>query len=382
MNKNEEYFVSLIYSHLNNTVPAAPDNINWEDIYRLSQINNIVGIIASELQKLDKDIRPDSKTLSLFNQQLAYTLIDYEEKEYAIKQIKDLLTENHIDHIFIKGEIIKKYYPVKELRTSADTDIIIRNEDIDKIRDIVNNKNIEITEDNGDGITFKLCNQSIEIHRDADCGNEYFKDIFALCTADGNEYIIDDYNHLFYILCHIIKHFKYCGAGIKMFMDIDVVIRHIGAFDYQKALKMSRNIGIETFFTTTMALCRKLFNTPINADINADSSLLELFSSEIISAGSFGFEKRDISSFYAIKSRKNGRQSKLNAFKALLFPTNDYLKMGFDYAKKHPILLPAAWVHRLFQAVFKNGSHSLDTINSIANSNNDNYIQLLNELDL
>lgn len=385
MNNNEKYFVSLIYSYLNSVPPALPQNIQWKEIYKLAEINNISGIIANEILKLDKKHQPESSILSEFRQQIGYTVIDFEEKEKAVDAIKVFLNNLKIDHIFIKGEIIKNYYPIKELRTSADTDIIIRDKDLKDLHDVLNSHGFGIYDVKTTGFSVKVYNQSIEFHGNLDYDNAYFKDIFDYCKKSGNEYFIDDYNHLLYVMCHIIKHFKFCGAGIKMFMDIDAIIRHIDDFDYEKFMNMSKKLNIEVFCKSALSLCNYLFDTPVKAEIDfeKDIKLRQLFESEIINGGSFGFSKRDLGSYYAVTSAKNGKASRLKAFSALLFPDSAYLKKQFGYAKKHPALLPAAWFNRIFLAVFKNGSHSLKTISSIAeNTNNNNYIELLNELKI
>ena len=168
-------------------------------------------------------------------------------------------------------------------------------------------------------------------------------------------------------------------------MDIDAVIRHIGNFDYSRFMDMSRKLNIEVFCKSALSLCNYLFDTPVKAEIDFDKDikLKQLFESEIINGGSFGFSKRDLGSYYAITSAKDGKASRIKAFSAMLFPNSAYLKKQFAYAKNHPVLLPAAWFNRIFLAVFKNGSHSVKTISSIAeNTNNDSYIELLNELKI
>lgn len=385
MNNNEKYFISLIYSYLNSAPPALPENIQWREIYRLAEINNISGIIANEVLKLDKEYQPDSKLLSEFKQQIGYTVIDFEEKKKAVDAVKVFFNSLKIDHIFIKGEIIKNYYPIKELRTSADTDIIIRDKDLKNLQDVLNGHGFGIYDVKTTGFSVKVYNQSIEFHGNLDYDNEYFKDIFDYCQRNGNEYFIDDYNHLLYVMCHIIKHFKFCGAGIKMFMDIDAVIRHIGDFDYERFMDMCKGVGIEVFCKSALSLCNYLFGTPVKAEIDfeKETKLRQLFESEIINCGSFGYSKRDLGSYYTISSAKDGKASKLKAFGALLFPDSAYLKKQFEYAKNHPVLLPAAWINRIFLAVFKNGSHSVKTISSIAeNTNSNSYIELLNELKI
>lgn len=384
MNNNEKYFIALINSHLNNTAPPEPVDVDFNEIYRLANINNIIGIVSSEVSGI-KDISSiDNGLLSKFRQQIGFTVINSAEKEASVSEITQILKENEIEYLFIKGEIIKRYYPTPALRVSADTDIIVRDNDLGKIKDILIGKNYKIFDEKDVGFSAWINKKNVEFHSEKDYDNKYFESIFDLCTNDGLEYKIDDYNHLLYVLCHIIKHFKYCGAGIKMFMDVDVLIRHIDNFDYDKFIKMCIDCGIESFSKITLSICNLLFNTPVKAEIDFEENieLKEMFEDEIINAGTFGFEKRDLGSFYAISSSKDGEASKSRAMRQFLFPKKEQLQKRYSYLEDKPYLLPIAWGNRAFNGVFKRGKHSVDTINMITNSNDDTYAKLLNELDI
>lgn len=390
MNSNEKYFVSLISSYLNNISPVAEENIDWQEIYRLSNIHNVCAITANQIMMLESKNQPEKNLLSKFRQKLGYTLIDSDSKTIAINDIKKMLTDAGIDFLLIKGAILRNYYPVKEFRTSGDIDIIIKYADIDRFRQIIISSNININDDSDNGFAFDYDKQHIEIHSTEDYDHPYFKNIFDMCTNNGYEYFIDDEQHLLYILCHIIKHFNLCGAGIKMFMDIDVIIRHIADFDYDKFMRKCAELHIETFAKASFSLCHYWFNTPIKSEINFDKNekFRKLFEDEIISSGSFGFNKRNLGDYYINKGiGKDGRNNfsaKLRALLALLFPSKRYLQNQCPYAKKHPILLPVAWLNRLFNAVFKRKAHSKSTIKSIMNTNKESeqYKRLLNELNI
>ena len=142
MNENEKYFVLLIASYLNQEEPPTADNkIDWEEIYRLSAIHNVAAITANQILQLKHGSLPNDELLSKFRQQIGYTVIDTAEKEETAVFIKDALRGAGIDFLFVKGAILKKYYPIPEFRTGSDTDVIIRNEDIKKCAQVFCAKN-------------------------------------------------------------------------------------------------------------------------------------------------------------------------------------------------------------------------------------------------
>lgn len=390
MNQNEKYFVTLISSYLNQATPPLPNNVDWQEIYRLACIHNVCAIVADRIMALSEDTGIDSELISKFRQQLGYTLIDTGEKEEAQNFIKELLESSNTDYIFIKGAVLKNYYPVPELRTSSDTDVIIRHTDMEKVRGIIAEKATDISDSNSNVITVLYKNQHIEIHSELDSDHPYFNDIFSLCEKDGNEYIISDKLHLIYVLCHMIKHFKMCGAGIKMFMDIDVLLRRLGDFDYKSFIDKCSQLNIDIFASACFSLCKKWFDTPISKEANnfADERIIALFEEEILSSGNFGFNVRDLGNYYINKGMKSGKKNtfitKIKAMLALFFPKKAYLMRQFEYARKHPFLIPIAWANRIADAVFKRSEHSKSTIKSIFTSGNESeqYINLLRELDI
>lgn len=390
MNQSEKYFVTLISSYLNQSTPPLPNEVDWQKIYRLACIHNVCAIVADRIMALSEDTGIDSELMSQFRQQLGYTLIDSGEKEEAQIFIKELLESSNIDYIFIKGAVLKNYYPVPELRTSSDTDVIIRHTDMEKVRSIIAKKATDISDNNSNVITALYNNQHIEIHSERDSDHPYFDGIFDMCEKDGNKYIISDELHLIYVLCHMIKHFKMCGAGIKMFMDIDVLLRRLGSFDYKSFIDKCSQLNIDVFASACFSLCRKWFDTPIckDADLSADKKVIALFEEEILNSGNFGFNVRDLGNYYINKgtklNQKNSFITKIRAMAALFFPKKEYLMRQYKYARKCPFLLPIAWANRIAAAVFKRSEHSKNTIKSIFTSGKDSqqYINLLRELDI
>lgn len=391
MTNNEKYFVSLLSAFLNQTAPALPDNADWNEIYRLAEIHSVTAIIAASLSKLPKKHQPAGKLYSAFRQQLGYTVMNYNDKMKAYRFVKDLLIKNDIDYLFVKGIVLCDLYPSKELRASGDIDVIIKDSCFDRLLKILNDNAIEITDCSAVCITFKYNNIFIEVHSNLYSDHKYFENIFELADKNGPEYTLKPETHLLYVLCHIIKHFNMCGAGIKMFLDIDILVRHLDhCIDYTQFFSVCKDLNINIFAKSAFSLCNYWFSTPkvTDYDITKDEKILNLFEKEILSGGSFGFEKRDLGNYYVAQGIGSGEnndiKAKIRAFGAFVFPKKEYLRSIYPYAKKHNILLPVAWSERIFKGVFLRNKHSWNTLSSILNSDESSarYKKLLNELDI
>lgn len=392
MNHSREYFVKLISSFLNQAKPPEDKNVDWKEIYTLGDIHNVTAIVAQQVLLLPDEYKPDKALLSLFKQQMGYTVIEGSKRDGAIDLLKAALNKGKIDFIFVKGSVIKSYYPVSEFRTSGDIDIIVRQSQIEQCENIFKNSGYGISSDKAYGFSFDCNEIHIEIHSEYDCDHDYFKNIFALASKCENsyEYKLDDETQLLYILCHIIKHFKYCGAGIRMFIDVDVLLRHISCFNYNAFIVKCKEINIEAFVKYSFSLCNYLFNTPVETEFNIadDKTTLEIFENEILDGGSFGFEKRNLGDYYLSQGvgtdGKNTFSAKIKALLHLVFPLPRELRARYRFADKCPVLLPISWLCRLFEAIFSRGKHSINTISSIINSGEEkeNYQKLLNELNI
>ena len=391
MDTNEKYFVSLISSYLNNEEPITPENnIDWNKIYDLSAIHNVAAIVGNQILKI-KDNCPDAEILSKFKQQIGYTLIDADEKENTINFARTFLCENNIDFIFVKGAILRNYYPIKEFRTGSDIDIVIRNENFCTCEQLLRDNNCKVVNQGTNVFTIYINNQHIEFHNVANYDNPYFKDIFDMCSkTNTNEYLINNENHLIYVLCHIIKHFNSCGAGIKMFMDIDAIIRKIKDFDYDGFMNICKEINMETFAKASLSLCHYWFSTPVRCelDFEENSEFIKLFETEIINGGNFGFNSRNLGNYYVNKGASNSGKvnlaTKIRALFILTFPPKKEMKNNYTYLNKAPYLLPLAWISRICTGAFKRSSHSKGTIKSIMRTGKESeqYIKLLKELNI
>lgn len=394
MDENKEYFIRLVSDFLNSRTPEACDGVNWNEIYRLSDIHNMCAIAANEVLLLEKDKRPEKNILSLFKQQLGLTIINSKEKDELISLVRNIFNECKIDFIFLKGAVIKDLYPVSEFRTSGDIDIFVKSNDFEKAKDLFKSKPDRFSVCHN---TTRVCNINygdiqIELHTADDADNSYFSDIFEIAEGCDNsfEYKLSNENHLLYVLCHIAKHFNQFGAGVRMFADIDVLLRHIDDFDYDTFIDKCKKAGIEVFAKYAFSFCRYRFDTPIKAEIDFDcgSEVTELFENTVIDGGSFGYASRTHAEHYLKKNvNKNGKItfiSKIKAFISMVFPSAQHLKMGYSYAMKHPVLLPIAWANRIIDAIKNKNIHSIKTAKKIfANSDDtEQYALLLKELDI
>ncbi len=390
MDNNKEYFIYLLSCFLNGEKPVGKI-VDWQAIYRISDIHGVSAVIAREINQLETRYKPDDKLSSYFRQMLGYTIQNSEIKDNAFNKLKAILNENKIDHVFVKGIIIKNFYPVKELRTSGDIDFIVRENQFDNAVDLLKKNGIKTHNSTFETVSYEINTNLIEMHRYSDVGSNYFDDVFTLCVEhDKSTYFLDDYNHLLYVVCHMVKHLKYRGAGIRMLMDIDVLVRNIPDFNQKKFYEMCKAAGILKSAQALLSLSNYFFKTPIvpSVDFKTELKLLSDFETVLLDGGRFGYSSNSVASKYVKESvSKNGNITSLSKFKILFkmaFPSREYLKNCYPYYKKCRFLYPAAVINRLLDGAFKKRKHVKNTAKQIFSDNNASNIQLelLSELEI
>lgn len=370
MNKNEKDFIDLVSFYLNSSTPEN-NEYDWKEIFNLAYINNIVGIISSQIVALPN---VDKKIKLHYKKYVAKSVVDYEHRQKAKDELKAFFEENNFDYMFVKGMAINEYYPVPELRTSGDIDVVVREKQFEDIVSVYKSTNKPIESLNGVTLIIPIDDVTVEIHRNADVFGSYFDDIFDRTNQNDHLYSLDLYNQLLYILLHLVKHLRSMGAGIRMLMDMDVCVRAIDNFDQQKFLNMCKEAGIEYCAKVILSLCNYWFNTPISplVDMSEKQELVELLSNVFLHGGTFGYENNSYAGRYLAISSKNGQIGKREKIKAIIgwiFPPVWIIKRTFGYAIKYPILIPFAYAHRFVIAVFKHKKHLSTTAKGIINPN-------------
>ncbi|MBQ8981104.1 MAG: nucleotidyltransferase family protein [Eubacterium sp.] len=373
MTKEQKYFLELVRSHLNNEIPPAPpENIDFEGLFKVSEIQNMTAIVAIELTKLPAECRLSKENFSPFNQARGVTLQNYEYKMQGINLLTEALCKNGIKHLFLKGAAVREFYPVPEVRTSGDTDVVVAFSELEKASKLLVKQGFEPKHMKLDEHVFKFCGEDYEmqsyIKSFGDAGNKFFADTFDENKCDTeNEltYTLKPLYHLVYIVTHILNHLKSGGAGVRQLADVDVIIRNCG-IDIDEFFKICKEIGIEKSSKVIVALCKLFFDTPVDFDYEIESELLELMQSVILDGGTFGYGIGNVGTVRLMRTA--GDDSKTSSAKAVigLFKFDkDYLYKTYEYARKRPILLPVAYVSRLYDAVFKRGKQNMKHIKSM-----------------
>lgn len=349
------YFIELLSAYINKKKPPTPNNIDWDEIIRLARIHSVYNMVYISLSKLDEKPEIFDYLRKRFIVSSNYAI----QQEIWTEKVIDAFNKNNIDHLFIKGYVLRNYYPNKEARTFGDIDILINESDRKKSHEIIQSLGFEYEDDDYIEQVWSYIKGPVklEIHSDVIYDElfdnsydfdyiEYFREKMKnRKLVSGCTYELRKEDHFIYIIVHLAKHFYNAGVGIRMIMDIAVFIKHFGgSLDTEYISCELKRLKLDSLANIVYFICKKYFSTDVScSSINeADEIAVTEY---IINHGVFGFNDKDVINIDFNKTSK----SRLGMIKSKFFPDYDYMVKYYKWFEKGSrIMLPYAWARRLF----------------------------------
>lgn len=330
--------------------PAQPENIDWENIYRISAHNSVANIVAHAVVKGNYEIPEDIKArfMKRFYERVAVS----EAQSAEIEKVLDAFCENGIYHMPMKGIILNELYPSKDMRFMADADILIKQEQFDKFDTVI--KELGYTSEPEGPIEYNYKKPPfthIELHKypvalSSEDLFEYYKDGWRFAKETKNQYRFDFgvEDHFIYVFTHFVRHYRDAGAGLKSVIDIWLYSKKHPDMDWEYVYKEIKSLNMYEFFRNLMRMSEAWFEHKPFDKITSDMTLF------ILNSGTFGTVKNKVSAT-AVRNNKNIENSERFKYLNFAFPNLRKMKMIFPVLEKAPVLLPICWVYRVIRFV-------------------------------
>lgn len=367
--------LSLIKAALTNQSATLSEDVNWTNIYLIASAHRITtlvyyGIKASDIV-LPEDIQKKFEE-SLFKNTLLET-----EKDYEISKVLKVFEEKHIFYAPLKGYVVRPFYPLAEMRTLGDTDILIKESQLDEISGILTELGYVFDhESSHEHLWKKSTGLYLELHKHfvgkgiIDYFN-YYKDSEKFLVPGNTEHSYKmPINDLFvYLIVHIAKHYRTGGIGIRHFIDIYLISHLDTALNEEYVLAELKKLRLDKFYSNIKNMFCCWFDCSEYDDIS------KLMTLKIFESGIFGNKKNRILADFTKTSR---------AKKILTDIFLPYVHMAKKYPvlERWPILLPVFWVVRICDVVFRRNRRIgiyRQTIKDVSRESINNYS---NELKL
>lgn len=354
---NSSYLIHLISCALNDTSPEElPENVTWEDIYRLAKYHSIDNLVFYSIEKLEK--KPNEELYKKWMESRDKAIFKGITQLYERDIIIEKLTKAGIDICPLKGCIIKELYPSQDMRTMADLDILMDSNKADLVKKVFKEMGyvLDHIDEEGHDVYKKKPVMNVEMHHylvpldilQKEILQYYEKQWERLIPDKNNKHFYHMTKEDFYIyhIAHMVKHYKLGGTGIRSFMDIYIYKKQYKdilnwKYIYDELDKMK----IKKLAITFEKVVEAWFQDGIIDDE------IEQITTYIITSGTYGTLERSHKAVVQNKLKKSN-----NTFIyaiTRIFPNMKTMKRSYVILYKFPIALPFCWLHRGIRALIR-----------------------------
>ncbi|UQZ85821.1 hypothetical protein SK3146_05110 [Paenibacillus konkukensis] len=322
MEHQPAYFISLLAAFIHQRRSPEQRQIEWEQVYQLGNIHFVGGMIYLMAKTQEQGNRPPAALLQMMKQDFTSTIVRALHQESEMLRVIDELSRLQIPHLIFKGYAIKNCYPVKEMRTMGDIDILIKPEDREKSHELLQSMGFKPGIVTGEVWSYSKGTVHLEIHTQLLVNNinnkfdymNYFSDVWdkAVMQPNGYTYEFSVNDHLLYMLVHMAKHFYGYGCGIRMVMDAAMYMIYFEKeLDWGYLERELKKLNLVLFAHNIFALCRRWFEVspPIKLPTMKEG-LYELIGEYILSGGPSGRTKGSLISSCCVRFIRIIRKSR------------------------------------------------------------------------
>ena len=319
------------------------DDIDLDSYLQFAKAQQVEALLIQGLIKMKYPV-PQNVMHNLWQHIIIST-----NQMYVASELYNLFNKNKIDFLPLKGCLMKPLYPSADMRSMGDIDILIKKEQYNRIRDILNNNGyIEHTESEHE-LIWQKNNYIIELHKSLIPINNkdyysYYGDGWKLAkiTNDGFRYEMSPEDTFVYMFTHYAKHYRETGVGIRQAIDLYIYCKHYCDMDKEYIRNALVTLQLDRFYENTMHMLDVWFGNETHTE---GSRIVE---KHLYDSGVFGTSKnRQISTMLRnLNSTGSMKKARFLVWKfRVLLP---YYSMCKEYPilKKYPVLLPCMWIVR------------------------------------
>ncbi len=323
---------------------------NIKEIYLYSKSNDLSHLIA-EAAFSQKLIDSQSEYFEKFKKMQLMAFVRNSRLQKELEDICRVLNEAKIFHIPLKGSVLCNYYPESWMRTTADLDVLVKREDLERAIYSLE-KNLQYSQKGGylhdvflntpTGLHFELHFELDDINKNdfsAKLRKRVWEYVEPISKGEYTCRMSEEYFY-FYQIYHAAKHLLNGGCGMRSVLDV-WVLQNLVPHDKEKRRELIDMSGLTLFEKHIIELSKGWFDGVCIQDETV--GWLENF---IFTGGVFGNQTNHM---IMHQRRKGGR------FKYILtriFLPYDQIKFYYPILKKHkwltPFLQPVRWFNIIF----------------------------------
>ena len=254
---------------------------------KLARKQSLLPIVLRGLKKMGAH----EEVLKPFEQECTKNKYQSILQDDSIKTIRSILDEEHIPYILLKGAVIRHLYPEITLRTSADIDILIHEEDINHVVSKLEDRtDFKMNSRDYHDISMISSRVHLELHFNIKENDEKIDSLlskawdYSVSSNEGYLYRFFPEYQVFHVVAHMSHHFLHGGLGIRPFIDL-WLLKNKTLFDIDELEAMLDGCGLLQFYRE----CCNLSNVWMNKENHSETT--RLFEDFCLAGGVFGNER-------------------------------------------------------------------------------------------
>lgn len=362
LTKTETQFLNMAKATILGT-EISTEASDWPAIFTLANQQKLLPIIFEAVRQSDA-ANENAARFAAVKQQVISQVLNQVVRSAEFIDLYKKLRAAGLHPVLVKGALCSRLYPLKDHRISADDDIYVRNNEFLACHEqlLAEGLTTDTPTDElptADEVSYLKDSSPlyIEMHRhlfdsseDAhDELNHFFENIQPI-EVDGF-LAMPPHEHLLYLILHAYKHFVRSGIGLRQFCDIGLWARtYHDQIDWQRLHEQCASVHAATFAAAAFKIARSYLGIefvlpmPWNDTVDVEPLLHDTLCGGVYGSNDYTRLHSSTVTLNAVKASRTGEKSSvLNT----VFPKREYLEHRYPYLKKHPYLLPVAWVQRI-----------------------------------
>ena len=387
MDNFQKDIVNIIYAALTGKKNKISEEFDLEKGITLAKEHNIIALFYEGIVLCG--FSPDIPVLKSLQAELYLSVMKDVHQKHMIKEITKRFDDANIDYLPLKGTILKTIYPKSAMRTMGDADILIKEEQYDKISEILKTLDFSFIKETDHELVWRHPSLLLELHKRV--MTTYNKDFYKYfdtgwsfakkVEGTNSRYEFKPEDFYIYIFVHFTKHYRISGIGIKHILDLWVYKKAYFNMNIDYIDKKLEQIGLSEFHKNVMDTLDTWFN---NEESNDKTTLI---TNVIFSSGQYGLREMAIINRAIRESKETGSYKKTIIKKVANTLFLPYNRMCDEYPilKKMPALLPFMWIIRWGKILIyrqKGIKKYMEDINAVNKSNIDKNQEALNFVGL
>lgn len=353
-----------------------PDGeIDWTEVSSLLKTGKLYSVVYRTVLQLSEQV--PEKILAEWK---SYTFMTGFRQLRMINELKRVLQEAEargIRLVSFKGLTLAALYPEPYMRSSSDIDLLVSEEqrrDAEQLFTDLGYKKIEeLSKEHVP--TYVVDNEKrflkVELHdRLWEDYEGKQADILKDMRLDNPQSLIRQEacgitvttlghtEHLIYQIFHIAKHFFFEGISLRYLVDIMLFVEaYKEEIDFVRARKEIAKLHYEKFYDAVLKICYEHLGmktvvpgSNLEDEATKEQLLNDILERSILDDSVKQWETINFLSQYFMRTSVT-KSSDFQQKRKQILPMPSELNDRYSYAKKCPLLLPVAWVHRVIYMI-------------------------------